>query len=333
MKRSARRTFAATLAAATALTISACASEDQPAPVAEGAFPVTVVSCSTEVTFDKAPERIIVFRNEVIPVLSSLGVLDRVVGLVGQFHGDYFDADTQVQMAELPVLSDEISQVGGGEVSVEDIIAADPDLVIGIPHLDDGGTFNGEALAAEGIQVLDNEESCEGSQATSTLDDIDTLFTLYGDVFDRSEEAEAALEEIDQQIAAVTAQIPDGETRTAAMLYPTIGGGTIYAYGAGSMNNTLLELAGFTNVFADTPDRTFEVSTEQLVARDPDVLILLHSGASDEDVESAITMLPGAEDLAAVKNGDTMPLLFGFTSPASPITIDGLEQIVERFNQ
>lgn len=193
--------------------------------------------------------------------------------------------------------------------------------------------FNSEALAAEGIQVLDNEESCEGNQATSTLDDIDTLFTLYGDVFDRRDQAEAARAEVDQRIEDVTAQIPDGETRTAAMLYPTIGGGTVYAYGAGSMNDTLLELAGFTNVFADTPDRTFEVSAEQLVARDPDVLILLHSGATGEEVSSAITVLPGAKDLTAVKNSDTMPLLFGFTSPASPITIDGLEPIVERFSQ
>lgn len=313
--------LALTLTALTACTTAQTA--DNPSD-ASANYPAEVVNCSNEVTFDAAPERVVVFRNEVIPVLSSLGVLDRVVGLVGQFHDEYFDSDTQRQLEEIPVLSDDISQVGGGEVSIEEILAQEPDLVIGTSE-----TVTREALLAQGIQVLENEESCEGSQATSTLDDLDTLFQLYADVFDRQAEADTALAEIDTQVQDAVARIEPGEDRTAAMLYPTLGGGPAYTYGSGSMNHTLLELAGFTNVFADTPDRTFEVSVEDLLAQDPDVLILLHSGAEPAEVEAAITALPGAEGLTAVQNGDLVPLLFGFTSPASPITAEGLDLIVQ----
>ncbi|WP_406250294.1 ABC transporter substrate-binding protein [Microbacterium sp. M] len=322
------------LGAVTALTVlaslAACTSSpsNEQTQGLDAGYPVTVTNCSNEITFDEAPERVVVLRNEVIPVLSSLNALDRVVGLVGRFHDDYFDSDTQTVMADIPVLSDEISQVGGGEISIEDIIAQEPDLVIGTSE-----TVTRDGLTAQGINVLENEESCAGSQATSTLDDIDTLFTLYADVFDRQSEADTALAEIDQQIESALAQIPDGEDRTAAMLYPTIGGGPVYAYGEGSMNHTLLELAGFTNVFADLPDRTAEVSVEELLARDPDILILLHSGATADEVESSITTLPGADELTAVQNDTMLPLLFGFTSPASPITIDGLSQIVEHFHR
>ncbi len=320
------------LAAITSLALlaglAACTSSpsNEQTQASDSGYPVTVVNCSNEVTFDEAPERVVVLRNEAIPVLSSLGVLDRVVGLVGRFHDDYFDEDTQAVMAGIPVLSDEISQVGGGEISLEDIIAEEPDLVIGTSE-----TVTRDGLLAQGVNVLENEESCPGSQATSTLDDIDTLFTLYADVFDRHDEADTALDEINEQIETALVQIPDGENRTAAMLYPTIGGGSTYAYGAGSMNHTLLDLAGFTNVFADLPDRTAEVSVEELLARDPDVLILLHSGATPAEVETAVTALPGAEELTAVQNGAVLPLLFGFTSPASQITIDGLTRIVDHF--
>lgn len=300
---------------------------DSTAPSA-GSFPVTVTNCSNEITFEGPPQRVVLLRNEVVPVLSSLGVLDRVVGLVGRFHDSYFDEPTREQLAGIPVLSDRISQVGGGEISIEDVLAEEPDLVIGTSE-----TVTREGLLAQGVQVLENEESCEGSRATSTLDDLDTLFELYGDVFDRSAEADAALADLDAQIEETVSRIEPGESRTAAMLYPTLGGGSPYAYGSGSMNHTLLELAGFTNVFADVPDRTYEVSVEELIAQDPDVLILLHSGADPAELEEAVTSLPGAEGLTAVQNGDLMPLLFGFASPASPIVIQGLDDIVQYFGE
>ncbi len=323
------RVITATTAALLALTLGACSTtptEDTRNTDAAAAFPVAVTNCSNDITFDEAPERIVVFRNEVVPVLSSLGVLDRVVGTVGRFHDAYFDADTAAQLDEIPSLSDNVSAVGGGEISLEDVLAVEPDLVIGTSE-----TVTRDALLAQGVQVLENEESCEGSQATSTLADIDTLFGLYADVFDRHDEADAALADIDEQIATAQELNSGTETRTAAMLYPTLGGGPAYAYGAGSMNHTLLELAGFENVFADSSERTIEISTEELLDRDPDVLILLHSGATDEEVTAAVTALPGADGLTAVRTGELMPLLFGFTSPASPITINGLDLIVERF--
>lgn len=326
MTSATRTILASGLALCLTVAASACSAGPDTVNTPSGAsagFPATVVNCSNQITFEAAPERVVVLRNEVIPVLASLGVMDRVVGVVGQFHDEYFDQETNRLLDAVPVLSDETSAVGGGEVSVEEILAQDPDLVIGTSE-----TVTREGLLAQGIQVLENEESCEGSQASSTLDDIDTLFQLYADVFDRQEYADTSLAEIDTQIEEAVARVEPGKDRTAAMLYPTLGGGPAYTYGSGSMNHTLLELAGFTNVFADSPERTFEVSVEDLLASDPDVLILLHSGADPAEVEAAVTDLPGAADLTAVRNGDLAPLLFGFTSPASPITAEGLDRIV-----
>ncbi len=115
------------------------------------------------------------------------------------------------------------------------------------------------------------------------------------------------------------------------MLYPTVGGGTTYAYGTGSMAHPQLEAAGFENVFGDVDERVFEVTLEELLGRDPDVLVLLHSEGEPGPVEDAITGLPGAEDLTAVRNGDVMTQLFNFTEPPSPLVFEGLARIVDRF--
>jgi len=99
------------------------------------------------------------------------------------------------------------------------------------------------------------------------------------------------------------------------------------------MAHPQLEAAGFEDVFADVDERVFEVSTEDLLERDPDVIILLHNAGDPKTVEESITQLAGAEDLTAVKNGDVMAQLFNFTEPPSALSVDGLERIIDRFGR
>ncbi len=97
------------------------------------------------------------------------------------------------------------------------------------------------------------------------------------------------------------------------------------------MAHPQLEAAGFRNVFGDTPERVFEVTVEELLGRNPDVLILLHSDGDPAAVEQGLTGLPGAEKLNAVRDGNVLTQLFNFTEPPTPLSIDGLERIVQRF--
>ena len=83
--------------------------------------------------------------------------------------------------------------------------------------------------------------------------------------------------------------------------------------------------------FGDVDERVFEVSLEELLGRDPDVLVLLHSDGDPAEVEEAIELLPGADGLTAVTNGDVMTQLFNFTEPPTPLSVEGLERIVARF--
>ncbi|HLT66489.1 MAG TPA: hypothetical protein VKZ73_01360, partial [Microbacterium sp.] len=68
---------------------------------------------------------------------------------------------------------------------------------------------------------------------------------------------------------------------------------------------------------------------------------LLHSEPSPDDdgdgnadaVMDAVTRLPGAGGLRAVRDDEVMTLLFNFVEPATPLTIDGLERILARLGE
>ena len=91
------------------------------------------------------------------------------------------------------------------------------------------------------------------------------------------------------------------------------------------MAHPQLAAAGLQNVFGDSAERVFEVNPEELIARNPDVLILLHS--DNAGVIDEVASLPGSEGLRALRNGDVLEQLFNFTEPPTPLAVDGLERI------
>jgi hypothetical protein len=125
---------------------------------------------------------------------------------------------------------------------------------------------------------------------------------------------------------------PD-EGRTAAVLYPTVGGGAGYAYGTRSMAHPQLEAAGFGNAVADVDERVFEVTLEELLDRDPDALVLLYGDGDPGLVEDEIRGLPGADGLTAVQDDAILVQLFNFTEPPTSLSVDGLETIVSTFGR
>ncbi|SDS85850.1 ABC transporter substrate-binding protein [Actinoplanes derwentensis] len=288
---------------------------------------VTISNCGVDVTFDKAPERIVMLKSSAVPYLHALEVMDRVVSRAGQYPKDYYDAATQAEIDRIPLLADKTDTSGHLQISKEVVIAQTPDLVLG-----EVDNLSRDTLAAVDIPLLEEPAMCKNATAVPTFDDVFRQMETYGKVFNRPTEAATAVTALKERFEKIkTATAGTGDKRTAAVLYPTLGGGVTYAYGSTSMAHPQLEAAGFTNVFGDSRERVFEVTLEELLGRNPDVLILLYPDGDPKDVEQAITSLPGADKLKAVQSGDVMPQLFNFTEPPTPLSIDGLEKIVQRF--
>ena len=311
--------------------LTACGGQEAgPTPAGSAArvaaYPVSVSNCGATVGFDSAPERVVLLKSSAVPFLHELGVMGTVIARAGQYPDEYYDDATRAELDEIPLLTDELDSSGHLRISQEVVIGQAPDLVLG-----EVDNLSRETLDAVGIPLLEEPALCEQAGDAPELADIYDQLELYGRVFDRPAEARAAVDRLRARVAAVEEQVGRGSGRTAAVLYPTVGGGTTYAYGTGSMADPQLRAAGFTNVFGDVDERVVEVTLEELLGRDPDVLVLLHSEGEPEPVEEALTALPGAEELTAVRNGDVMTQLFNFTEPPSPLSVDGLERIVDRF--
>lgn len=307
--------------------LAACGSDRAetapPAPTG-GDFPVEVDNCGAPLTFDRAPERVVLLKSGAVPFLHELGVLDRVTARAGQYPAEYYDEETLAELEEIPLLTEETDPSGHLQISKEVVISQEPDLVLG-----EVDNLSRDTLAAVDIPLIEEPALCDTAGARPGFDDIYAQTELYGRVFGRETEAATAVAALRERADSLTAAAPSG--RTAAVLYPTVGGGTTYAYGTGSMAHPQLEAAGLENVFADVEERVFEVTLEELLGRDPDVLVLLYGDGDPAAVEQAVASLPGAGNLTAVRNGDVLTQLFNFTEPPSPLSLDGLERIVERF--
>ena len=314
-----------------AASLAACGSDSatSTASDSDGAYPVTVENCGAKVVFDKAPQRGVLLKPAASTYLHELGILDEVVtARAGAYPRGYYDDETWAELESIPMLSDELDSSGHLQISKEVVLAERPEIVFG-----EADNLTRDTLDAAGIPLMEEPALCPEPPSDPSFEDIYEQLRTYGKIFDRTDEAEKAVEDLEAQLADILEKVDPNEDRTAAVLYPTVGGGTPYAYGTSSMAQPQLEAAGFTNVFDDTSERVFEVTIEELVGRNPDVLILLHSDGDPAEVKAAITGMNGAQALAAVKNDAILTQLFNFTEPPSPLAIDGLERIVEHFQR
>ncbi|QVQ53020.1 ABC transporter substrate-binding protein [Spiractinospora alimapuensis] len=307
------------------LAASACGGGTTSTDAAAG-DPVTVDNCGTELSFGTPPERVILLESAPVSALSALGVLDSVVLRAGAYPEEYYDDATNQTIQDTASLGDDLDESGHLEISQEVIIAEDPDLVMGLP---DGITR--ESLDSVGIPALVHPVYCPEGVEPARFDDVYDQVESYGRIFDRADEADEVVTSLRERVETIERQAADEPERTAAVLFPTVGGGTTYAYGSHSMADPQLAAAGLTNVFGDVEERVFEVATETLVDLDPDVLVLLHVDGDPEPVRQAMVDLPGADSITAVQEDAIHVQLFNFTEPPTPLAVDGLERIAEEF--
>lgn len=290
------------------------------------AYPLTLENCSSSVTLPAAPTRIVLLETAPVTVLDGLGVLDRVIAKAGVFppasYPEAIHGDLAQRVDAIPVLSDDIDGAGHLQINQESVIAQSPDLVLGLP---DGVTREG--LASAGAQVLVQTVYC-GDAPAASWDDLDAEIRLHAEVLDRKDAGEELIATLASRLDAVRETAAARRGGTCAVLYPTVGGGPLYAYGAASMASPQLEAVGLENVFAGTAERVFEASTEALIDADPDHLVILYQGEGDgSDVIAEVTGTHALGSLSAVREGRVLAQLFNLTEPATPLVVDGAERL------
>jgi len=296
-----RRRALAAAAALAALGLGACGSPDpatpgdapnpQAAPV-RASFPMTIDNCGFEVTVDRPPARVVTIKSSATEMLLALGLADRIVGVgfpdgpVAEQHAD--------AAAGLRVLADRVP-------SVEVVLEVEPDLVYAgwESNLTGEGAGERATLADLGVASYVSPAACKDPAYQPdrlTLEHVLAEITQVGELLGA---AEAAADLVAAQRAALRTVEPDDRGLTA-LWYSS---GTDIPYvGAGiGAPQLIMESVGLTNIAGGVADTWASFSWEQVVADDPDVIILVDASWNTAEAKRELLATnPATANLTAV---------------------------------
>lgn len=203
--------------------------------------------------------------------LFDLGVGDRIVAVT--------ENDTwPPQVASLP-------KVGSMHPDYEKIVALRPSLVVA-----DSGLLAPEAvdrLRGLGLEVL--------TVHTKSLDELSRNMVTLGDALGVPEAGRQRKAELDAALARVETEAARLERRPR--VFVEIQAEPLITVGGGGLVSEMVRRAGGDNLYADLSDPYPTISVEDLVRRDPEVIVLIGGDPA------AVASRPGWEGLSAVRSG------------------------------
>jgi iron complex transport system substrate-binding protein len=271
------RTFA--FLTALLLTLAACGgvtTETRQTPSASAAsFPTTVMDFQQQpVTIAKRPERLVSIGPSITAFLFALGAGPRVVGV-----DDFSDE---------PAEATKLEKVGGVKVNFEKVVSLRPDLVLSVKFSD--GTIEKLRSASLNVVIVDPQ----------TLADVAKTAMLIGAAV--GADGQTLATSIQQKVDAV-------RTKTAtATLHPRVyheidasDPTKIFTVGPGSYINDLIVVAGGMNIAARAASEYPQLSAEEILRADPEVIVLSADAYSAKPADVASRQ--GWSAITAVKTG------------------------------
>ena len=245
-----------------------------PSAAATAAFPVTVNDFQNRaVTVPKRPERIVSIGPSITEFLFALSAGPRVVGA-----DDFSDE---------PAAAKTLEKVGGIKVNFEKVVALRPDLVLSVKFSD--GTI--EKLTSAGLLVVVVDPQ--------TASDVARTATLLGRAV--GAEGDALARDIQKKVDDVRAKTAAATNKPR--VYHEIDASDptkIFTVGPGSYIDDLITIAGGVNIAAKATTAYPQLSAEEILRADPEVIVL--AGDSYSAKPDEVAARAGWSALTAVKN-------------------------------
>ncbi len=267
-----------TLLAVLLLTLASCggAISVTPSPsVTASPFPASLTDFqSRSVTVPARPDRLVSIGPSITAFLFALGAGPRVVGV-----DDFSDEPAEAATRE---------HVGGIKVNFEKVVALKPDLVFTVKFSD--GTIEKLQSASLNVLVVDPQ----------SVSDVAKTATLLGKAV--GADGEALARSIQQRVDAVKTKTATVATRPR--VYHEIDASDpakIFTVGPGSYINDLIDIAGGVNIAARAASAYPQLSAEEILRSDPEIIVLAADAYSAKP--SDVAARQGWSVIAAVKNG------------------------------
>lgn len=273
----------------------------------EDTHSITVVDDSGRtVTMNGYPERIVSLAPSNTELIFAVGAGDRLVAVADQ--SDYPD-----DALLLPTVG------GYTTISVEKVIAANPDLVVAVPKNSEEVL---ERLESLGLTVLIINPK--------TIDEILLSISLLGTVTGNEREAEELNANLSRRITVVT------DTVAVKSYTPSIAHivwhDPIWVSGDSTFQNEVIRIAGGRNAFIHI-DEWKIVGLEEFVSANPDYIITSSGtgmgSAGYDAIYTYVLTEPRLSRLDAVKNNRVILIDTDVISRGGPRIVDALEEVAE----
>jgi len=206
----------------------------------------------------------------------------------------------------------------GSEFNLESITGLNPDLILAA-----------EIIPIEQIKAL--EDLKINVFMLSNPVDFDGLYanlTAAGALTGKNDVALSLISDIKARLAVIEDKVAGAENQPT-VFYELDGTDPSkpWTTGPGTFINLLLEKAGGKNIASDLEGAWVQISQEELIIRNPDIILLGDSiyGVTAEQVATR----PGWENMSAVRKKRVVPINDDLVSRPGPRLIEGLETVAQ----
>ena len=287
----------------------------------------TVRSCNRTVTFENPPERAISNDVNLTEMMLVLGLADHMVGYTGISGWKTLDANMRSGVKELPELSAKYP-------TKEVLVGADADFFFAGWNygMKVGGEVTPETLDPFGIKVYELTESCSHimDKDKASLKDMYADILNLGKIFGVESRAEALITEYKSELKNFKANLKTRDEGLRVFVYDS-GEDAPFTAGRFAMPTALIEAAGGHNIMDDFNKSWGSVTWEEVVERDPQVVVIVNYGdVTAEQKRDYMMSNPAFKNIAAVKNDRFVTLEYVEATPG-PRNIQAVQSLADAF--
>jgi iron complex transport system substrate-binding protein len=265
-------------------------------------YPLTISDDNNrKVTINKQPQKVISLAPSNTEIVYALGQGSKLVA-----RDDFSDFPAEAQ--SLP-------KIGAMTINFEQIVALNPDLVL-----------------AAGITAPDIIKKLEDLKLTvvvigsarTTMDSILADVKLVGQALGAPDDAQRVVDSMQNKLDGLRAKAASAKSRPKVYWeLDATDPGKPFSVGPGNFIDGIITLAAGQNVFGSVSTPFPQVSAEQVIAANPEVIIL--SDASYGITPASLKARKGWDVIAALKNNKVFPIDDSLVSRPGPRVVDGLE--------
>lgn len=288
------------LAIALLSILTACVNEEkqdssqseQVEPAKAGATEVTIDNNDMTQVYSEAPKKAISLNQHVTEIMLALGLEDSMVGTA--YLDDAIYPPLQAAYEKVPVLAEQYP-------TKEQVIDAGADFLYAgwKSGFSEKGVGTPEELEALGIHTyLHTSSSIKNPKLEDIFNDIHNI----SKIFHVEERGEKLIKQMTKDVEDIRTKLPQKEGNLRILVFDS-GEKDVFTAAQNFMNE-LVTVAGGKNIFSDVESGWTTVSKEEVVERNPEVIVVIDYGSTT--AEEKINFLkndPALKETEAVVNG------------------------------